>query len=282
MARRISVRVGARIDHVAPRERREWLRQKYNNDLDALAEAWLVTPEQLGSFDAIPLPSPADFLPVTRGGNPNAIRTLDYNLFAQDKFCNWVHTMVGVIHAAGTKQLIDAGQDEGGVTNRVLNQFYGGCGVSFTTNHTYWLNDALPWGSVAAKRPGIPNITGETGYRPVWALEGTWRDDEFTELGIMERKWALGFAAGSSGALQWGWGPDPDLGMLRSDGSAKVWENVIRGLGEFAVKAAPSATSLKLPEVAILLPQSLQMSAANGQAHRRGDGHLHLVRAEPR
>ncbi len=121
-------------------------------------------------------------------------------------FSHWVQSMVAVIRQSGSKQLIDVGQDEGGVTNRVLNQFYGLAGVSFTTNHTYWQDDALLWDSVAAKRPGMPNITGETGYQPVWAPDGTWRYDEFTGLPLTERKWALGFAAGSSGACS-GIGP---------------------------------------------------------------------------
>ena len=130
-----------------------------------------------------------------------------------------------LIRGTGSKQLIDVGQDEGGVTDRVLNQFYGSAGVSFTTNHTYWQDDALLWDSVAAKRVGQPNITGETGYQPVWAPDGTWRYDELTGLGLIERKWALGFAAGSSGALQWDWARGGDFGMQRSDGSAKVWES---------------------------------------------------------
>lgn len=243
----------------------KWLREKYEGKLASLADAWSVTQEQLGAFDTIPLPSISD-LAYDRYGNPQQVRAIDYNLFAQDMFSDWVRSMVGVIRASGSKQLIDVGQDEGGVTDRLLNQFYGGAGVSFTTNHTYWQDDALLWDSVAAKRPGIPNITGETGYQPVWAPDGTWRYDEFTGLGLTERKWALGFAAGSSGAVQWDWDREVDFGMKRSDGSAKVWENKMRDLGEFALKAAPHATALTLPEVAIVLPQSLQLSVAKSLA----------------
>jgi hypothetical protein len=238
---------------------RRWLRKKYDDKLASLADAWSVPPEQLGSFDAVPLPSIAD-LTYDRYGDPREIRALDYNLFAQDMFSEWVRMMVTLIRSAGSKQLIDVGQDEGGVTDRVLNQFYGGAGVSFTTNHTYWQDDALLWDSVVAKRPGLPNITGETGYQPVWAPDGAWRYDEFTGLGLTERKWALGFAAGSTGAMQWDWAREIDFGMQRSDGSAKVWENRMRDLGEFARKAAPAATALALPEVALILPQSFQMS----------------------
>ena len=211
---------------------RKWLAEKYPS-LAALADAWRVPSETLGSFEAIPLPGPAD-LRYERYGNPNLVRTLDYNLFAQTMFSAWVQSMVATIRAAGSKQLIDVGQDEGGVTDRVLNQFYGGAGVSFTTNHTYWQDDALLWDSVAAKRPGVPNITGETGYQPVWAPDGAWRYDEFTGLGLTERKWALGFAAGSTGAMQWDWDREVDFGMLRSDGSSKVWQNQMRDLGAFA------------------------------------------------
>jgi hypothetical protein len=243
---------------------REWLRDRYKT-LSALADAWAQTPEELGSFDSIPLPGAAD-LTYARHGNPRQVRTVDYNLFAQDMFSVWVKSMVAVIRQSGSTQLINVGQDEGGVTNRVLNQFYGLAGVSFTTNHTYWQDDALLWDSIAAKLPGIPNITGETGYQPVWAADGAWRYDEFTGLPLTERKWALGFAAGSSGAMQWDWAREVDFGMQRSDGSAKTWEPMMQRLGEFAQRAAPYATDFLKPDIAIVLPQSFQLSVSNALA----------------
>jgi Beta-galactosidase len=240
----------------------KWLRERYSDNLGALADAWSTPVDRLGGFDEIPLPAQADLSPE-RYGNPREIRALDYNLFAQDMFSNWVQGMVAMIRATGSTQLINVGQDEGGVTDRVLNQFYGGAGVSLTTNHTYWQDDALLWDSIAAKRPGLANITGETGFQPVWYPDGAWRYNELTGLGLTLRKWALGFAAGSSGAVQWDWDREADFGMKRSDGSSKTWENQMRALGEFAKKAAPAATSLVEPEVAIVLPQSLQLSVEN-------------------
>jgi hypothetical protein len=239
----------------------KWLSQKYAN-LSALGDAWRVPAENLASFEAVPLPSIAD-LRYERYRDPNQVRALDYNLFAQDMFSAWVKSMVSLIRSSGSNQLIDVGQDEGGVTDRVLNQFYGDAGVSFTTDHTYWQDDALLWDSVVAKRPGVPNITGETGYQPVWAPDGSWRYDEFTGLGLTERKWALGFAAGASGAMQWDWAREVDFGMQRSDGSAKTWENMMRDLGQFAREAAPFADALIEPDVAIVLPQSYQLSVSN-------------------
>ena len=243
---------------------RDWLQKRYGK-LAALADVWRTTENRLGSWQSIPLPRAVDLV-YDRYGNDQQVRALDYNLFAQDMFSNWVRTMVDVIRGAGSKQLVNVGQDEGGVTNRLLNQFYATAGVSFTTNHTYWQDDALLWDSVVAKRPGMPNITGETGYQPAWDPDGTWRYDELTGTAIEERKWALGFAAGSSGALQWDWAREPDFGIQRSDGSAKSWELMMRDLGAFATKAAPYASGLISPEIAIVLPQSLQMSTRNSQA----------------
>jgi len=83
-----------------------------------------------------------------------------------------------------------------------------------------------------------------------------------TGAALLERKWALGFAA-ASGALQWDWAREPDFGMKRSDGSSKIWEGMMRDMGAFAEKAAPYATGLIQPQVAIMLPQSLQLSTFN-------------------
>ncbi|HYW42155.1 MAG TPA: beta-galactosidase [Bryobacteraceae bacterium] len=242
----------------------KWLRERYGSVAE-LASAWSVTPEQLGPFDKLTLPAIAD-LAFTRYRNAREVRAIDYNLFAQEMFTQWVRAMVNGIRGAGSRQLVNVGQDEGGVTNRVLNQFYGAGGVAFTTNHTYWRDDALLWDSVAAKRPGMPNITGETGYQPVWSTDGAWRYDESTGLGLTERKWALGFAAASSGALQWDWAREVDFGIKRSDGSAKIWQSMMRDMGQFAEKLSPWATELVPPQVAIVLPQSLQLSVLNTTA----------------
>jgi truncated hemoglobin YjbI len=243
---------------------RAWLREKYAT-LDELARAWNVTAEELGSFESLPLPERED-LTFERYGNPRLVRAVDYNLFAQEMFRRWVSTMAAAIRSTGSRQLIDVGQDEGGVTDRVLNQFYADAGVDFTVNHTYWRDDALLWDSLVAKRVGVPNFVGETGYQPVWRPDGAPRYDELTAFGLVERKWALGFAAANSGSLQWEWGTGGDFGIKRSDGSNKIWEETMREMGSFAAKAAPYATGLKLPEVALVLPQSLQLSVFNSTA----------------
>jgi hypothetical protein len=251
-------------DSVELAEWHKWLKSRYAS-LDDLAAAWRVPAEDLGTLDNVPLPANED-LALERYGNTKEVRAFDYNLFAQDMFSQWVSGMVKAIRETGSTQLIDVGQDEGGVADRVLNQFYGGAGVSFTTNHTYWRDDALLWDSVVAKRSGVPNISGETGYQPVWAPDGAWRYDEITGYALLERKWALGFAAGNSGVLPWDWDREVDFGLKRSDGSAKTLENMLHEMGNFAAEAAPSATAIVPPQVAVVLPQSPQLSVYNAAA----------------
>lgn len=237
----------------------KWLGEKYGT-IEKLASAWSVTPEQLNSFDAVPLPEAHDLRFDLENGNAGQARAVDYNLFAQEMFANWVHSMVAAIRLTGSRQLIDIGQDEGGITNRVLNQFYAGAGLSFTTNHTYRQNQALLWDSLAAKVPGIPNIVGETGYQPIILPNGQWQFDEISGFGLQERKWAYGFAGGTSGTLPWDWAREIYFGIERSDGSNKIWVNMLRDMGAFAHEAALHATALIQPQVAIVIPQSLQLS----------------------
>ena len=242
----------------------KWLEQRYVTP-QKLAQAWNTTAEELAGFGKIPLPDVQD-LELTRYGNAKLVRALDYNLFAQDMFNRWVSEMIAAIRSTGSRQMVDVGQDEGGVADRVLNQFYGGAGVAFTVNHTWWRDDALLWDSVVAKRPGMPNLIGETGVQPVWRMDSTWRWDEVAQLGLFERKLALGLAAANSGSLQWDWSHGDIHGIKRGDGSQKLWQDVLAGMGEFAKTAAPYATRMRQPEVAIVLPQSLQLSVFNPAA----------------
>ncbi len=241
---------------------RRWLEQRYKTNA-GLADAWGVTPEEVPAFGNIPLPDAAD-LSARRGGSSRALRAVDYNLFAQDMFNHWASEMIAAIRAAGSKGLVTVGQDEGGVTNRVLNQFYGSSGVNFTVNHTWWQDDALLWDSVVAKRPDMPNLIGETGVQPVGRMDDGARQDEINAFTLNERKLALGFAAANTGgALHWQWQSGDQEGQNRSDGSRKAMSDLLLHLGAFAEKARPFLTRAEPPEVAIVLPQSLQMSPFN-------------------
>jgi hypothetical protein len=166
-------------------------------------------PEELPGFGGIPLPVPAE-LSLSRTGNPKQRRALDYNLFAQDAFGNWLAQMVAAIRSTGSRQLVGVGQDEGGVGDRLLNQFYG-AGVDFTSLHNWWNDDALLWDALAAKRPGTQSAGRDRPSRPSAGRPLALERDE--GLGLFERKLVSRLAAGTgarrpgsgrSGPTTWG------------------------------------------------------------------------------
>jgi hypothetical protein len=237
----------------------QWLARRYKS-IDVLAGAWRTPAVELGGFERVPLPAISD-LEFARTGSPHANRAIDYNLFAQDAFRQWADTIIAAIRAAGARQqLITVGQDEGGVTDRLLNQFWGQGQVNYTVNHSWWKDDALLWNSIAAKTIGKPNLIGETGPQPVWSMDGSSRWDDVQGTPLVERKLALGFAGANAGVLHWDWTRSDDFGLLRRDGSQKQWMQPAAGIAAFARTAQAYALGVRRPDIALVLPQSLQLS----------------------
>ncbi len=239
----------------------KWLEDRYGT-IDSLAGAWHVPPAELGSFDKVQLPDYND-IQQARDNNAMSVRAVDYNHFAQHAFNDWTNDMIKTIRSTGSTQAVTVGQDEGGVTNRLLDQFIAESDVTYTVNHTWWQDDALLWDSVVPKTPGKPNLVEETGPQPVWTIDGTWRLDDMNGLGLEERKLVLAFANAGAGVLHWDWTHSDDFGLMRSDGSQKVWMDALKGIASFARVAEPYTTEAKLPEIALVLPQSLQLSTFN-------------------
>jgi hypothetical protein len=241
---------------------RSWLKKRYET-VERLAQAWNTSAEALGPDLAAVAPPSAEALELKRFGSTEQARLFDWNLFAQEGFSSWVRELIAAVRGAGSEQPVVVGHDEGGVANRILNQFYADAGVAFTVNHSWWRDDALLWDSLAAKRPDLPAFLGETGMQPAWRVDGTWRHDELTTAGLVERKLALGFAGGQLGSLHWDWSQEDVFGLKRSDGSRKTWLGLLGGLARFASEAAPHTGRVVRHEVAIVLPQSLQLSVMN-------------------
>jgi hypothetical protein len=66
--------------------------------------------------------------------------------------------------------------------------------------------------------------------------------------------------------VEWDWSRGDTFGLLRRDGSFKPWLNVLSGIAGFARAAQPFATEAEQAEIAIVLPQSLQLSVWNSWA----------------
>jgi hypothetical protein len=97
-------------------------------------------------------------------------------------------------------------------------------------------------------------------------MDGTWRWNELQGFPLEERKLALGFANANAGVLHWEWSRDDNFSVVRRDGSYKRWMDALRGITTFAKNASPYAKEAILPDVALVLPQSLQLSVFNGWA----------------
>ncbi len=243
----------------------EWLHQQYS-DNGAIGAAWNTVPSAPGS--PVSPPGEQDFNPA--GGTPIAVH--DFYMFAQQEFTQWVAQMRDTIRGTGSQQLVTLGQDEGGGTDRLNPQFWGEA-VDFTTNHTWWLNDALLWDSLVAKYPGKPLLIQETGLQNDFNMDATWRRDTQSQSNVLERKLAAALAT-TAGGIEWLWNvnsymtldQEVTIGMVRTDGTDKPEVAMFRSLADFASKNRAAFRKPEMPQVAILTSQAFQYSALNSMA----------------
>jgi hypothetical protein len=241
----------------------EWLNRRYP-DRAALAAAWNLPVGAVAG--TIPLPEEIEF--TQRGGyvGRNSLKVYDFILFAQEVFANWVRTMRDAVRAIGSTQLVTIGQDEGGIQDR-LSPAYWGQYVDFTTNHSWWQNDYVLWGSLLAKQPGQAMLIQETGVQRELNLDETARRDPEHEASLLERKVAAAFAQGA-GAIEWLWNMnsymtesnETPIGLVRPDGTEKPETTVMRALAAFAPSLDEHLRNPEMPAIALVTSQAAQFS----------------------
>lgn len=241
----------------------QWLDKRYQGR-NELGAAWNVAPGTLAG--TIPLPEEIEFTERGTYIGRNSIKLYDYFLFAQESFAAWVRGMREAIRSTGSQQLVTVGQDEGGIRDRLSPAFWGPL-VSFTTNHSWWENDALLWDSVFAKQPGMPLLIQETGLQRELNLDETSRRTPESEAALLERKIAISLVQ-AGGAIQWLWhsnahmteGNETPIGAVRSDGTEKPEATVMRQMAVFANKIGEYLREPALPQIAIVTSQAAQFS----------------------
>jgi hypothetical protein len=242
----------------------EWLARRYP-DRAALAAAWNVLPSSVQG--TIGLPQAIEFTPRGAYIGHNSLKVYDYALFAQTSFADWAGSMREKIRASGSQQLITVGQDEGGYTSRPSPAFFGAA-VDFTTNHSWWQNDAILWDSLVAKQPGKAMLIQETGLQRELNLDEVARRDMQNEAALFERKFAAAFVQGS-GAIEWQWntnsymteGNETPIGAVRTDGTEKPEADVLRAFAAFVPALRDHLYEPQQPSVAIVTSQAAQFSA---------------------
>lgn len=251
-------------DPIEAQKWNEWLNQRYP-DRAALAAAWNIPISSVQGW--IRVPEEMDFQPRGMYNGHNSLKIYDFEMFAQEMFADWVHTMRDAIRGTGSSQLITVGQDEGGFVDRLSPAFFAPY-VDFTTNHSWWQNDSLLWDSLVAKQPGKPMLIQETGLQRELNLDESARRTPENEAALFERKMAMSFVHGA-GAIEWLWntnsymteGNETPIGALRADGTEKPEATVMRNFATFAAELSPHLRDPEPAQVAVIASQAAQYSA---------------------
>lgn len=245
-----------------------WLREQHGGDISSLQAAWNCTPAELPDFDGAGLPSPEDMnTSPTYSGLRKPMKALDYILFTQEVMNRWIREMTRTIRAAGSNQPVTVGQDEA-LRGKRPSPFFFAETVDYTTNHSWWLNDDLYWDGIFSKDQNKPCLIQETGIMYVQTPDGKARRDMEELRNMLERKYALAFAADNGGAVQWIWNintymtsmNEVNIGAVLPDGSQKAEADVSYDFGRFMKLAAPWFEDRKQEEVAVIYPYSNNFS----------------------
>jgi hypothetical protein len=136
----------------------------------------------------VPLPSGGAFEPRGVYGGQNSLGAPRLLPLRPPELHDWARGMRETIRATGSRQLVTVGQDEGGFLGRPSPAFFADA-VDFTTNHSWWENDALLWDSLVAKQPGQAMLIQETGFQRELNLDETARRDPDGEARSWSERW---------------------------------------------------------------------------------------------
>ncbi|MGF9700035.1 beta-galactosidase [Paenibacillus sp. MABNR03] len=245
-----------------------WLQQRHKT-IEALQEAWNMSPKQLPNFAAAVIPEPEEinFDVQDMHKAKKGTRWLDYCLFSMEMHNVWARELVGTIKDLVPDHLVTVGQDEALGAQRPSPFFYER-EVDYTTVHSWWLNDDLVWDGIFTKTPHKPNLIQETGIMYVETPDGRAKRTEEELRGILERKYAYAFSTGGAGAVQWIWNTnfymdnanESHIGALRADGTEKPEADVSYDFGRFMHKVRDLFEDRELEEIAVVFPYSNDFS----------------------
>ncbi|MGB2868867.1 MAG: hypothetical protein WBD36_10475 [Bacteroidota bacterium] len=250
---------------------RSWLREHSPEGTEEEFEARLRERYRATPGEPLDLPSDNDFSDVNIFDDRRPVKAIDYRLFAQEKFREWVVQMTAAVRSNGNQhQLVTVGQDEGGTGESPANPFFGDA-VDFTCIHNWWLNDDLVWDNVMTKVPGKANLVEETGVMFYETMGGNaWRTEEEAR-DLLERKLAISIGAGGAGFLQWIWNTNPymqsdneaAIGFFRTDGTAKPELDPFLKFSGFFAKHRELMRGRRKEDVLIVIPHSEIFSTRN-------------------
>ncbi len=235
----------------------DWVYKKHGKDLINLSILWK-EPAKIPS-----LPEGNEFSYAPSIENRKYRKVMDFHLFSQDIFSEWVKKISSSIKSISGEALVTVGQDEAGTSFSPSPQFHYDS-VDYTCIHTWWNNSDLLWDGVMTKVPEKPNLVQETGMMRLEDIDGNlWRSSE-DSWKLLERKFAYAFASRSAGAVQWIWNINPYqpidneavIGIFRVEGTAKPELDVLKNFSNFVNIIKPYLGDYEGSEVFIVIPHS--------------------------
>jgi hypothetical protein len=251
----------------SPFERRAftaWLAARYGAETGTGTPDWQAVVRRrwrLRPDEGIGLPGDADFQDAYLPGTRRPYRALDYALFAQDAFANWIETMRSALRDGGSTTGVTVGQDEAGLSTSPSPLFFHRA-VDFASMHTWWNNDELLWDGLMAKPGGAPLLVSETGIMQHELLSGEAVRDPAEFANLLSRKLAYAFAAGAFGVVEWVYDVNPyiandneaAIGLRRVDGSYKPEHRVVADVAAFVRRHRARFDGYVEPDIALIVP----------------------------
>lgn len=239
---------------------KEWLGKNHpgHRTEGSLASLW-----SDASVNPLAVPTEDDFTrdPVQVGRHPRKAR--DFRELTEDVVAQWAVGMRASIRAAAGDTLVTLGQDEGGIYERAMQQWFASS-LDYTSVHTWWKNDDLLWDGVLTKVIGKPSLHQETGLMRLEHVDGMpWRTPE--EAGsLLERKLGYAFAARATGVVEWVWNinsympidEETTIGLFRPDGTAKPELDALEKYARFFRAAAPLLEDFEPDPVVLVVPHA--------------------------
>ena len=248
-----------------------WLDEHYKSIPSGEREARIREFFRASADESIGLPSMEDFDDVNIIETRHPVKTMDYRLFTQEMFAQWVGEMKSAVRANGnSRQLVTVGQDEAGNGDSPSPHFFGEK-LDFTSMHNWWANDDLLWDSVVSTTSPAPNLIEETGVMFYEKIDGrAWRTEEEAR-DLLERKFAIALGARGAGFLQWIWNinafmnsdNEVSIGFYRVDGTAKPELDPFLRYAKFIAANAKSFRDPVPAEALMVIPQSQLFSTRN-------------------
>ncbi|HQQ00393.1 MAG TPA: hypothetical protein PLY86_18210 [bacterium] len=235
-----------------------WLLE-HHGTIENLRERWDICADEALGPGCIALPVREDFaVKGSAGGNRCPLRAMDYMLFVQSTFSQWLFRMKSICRHSGSRQLVLLQQypEQSSLESEIHP-------ADLVSIRTSWNSDSPLWERMVAKVPGIPSVVEEAGTPVLRNLNGEpWRTEEQCAA-LLERKYLYALATVSAGAihLKWRTAKSPSRkdelsgGLIRDDGTMSPGYAIHRRFNRFWWENRNYWTGRQEDRIALVLPR---------------------------